>query len=50
MNDNMTGIHYLMLMLLWGCRKSEHAQLVWGELLQEVGGPGLGRRSTSLST
>lgn len=46
-NDNMTGIHYLMLMLLWGCRKSEHAQLVWGELLQEVGGPGLGRRSTS---
>jgi len=46
-NDNMTGIHYLMLMLLWGCRKSEHAPLVWGDLLQEVGAPGLGRRSTS---
>jgi len=47
MNDNMTGIHYLMLMLLWGCRKSEHAGLVWGELLSETGGPGIGRRSTS---
>ena len=47
MNDNMTGIHYLMLMLLWGCRKSEHAPLVWGELLAETGGPGVGRRSTS---
>jgi integrase len=47
LNDNMTGIHYLMLMLLWGCRKSEHAGLVWGELLSEVGGPGVGRRSTS---
>lgn len=47
MNDNMTGIHYLMLMLLWGCRKSEHAGLVWGELLEEVGDPGKGRRSTS---
>jgi integrase len=47
MNDNMTGIHYLMLMLLWGCRKSEHAGLVWGELLSEIGGPGIGRRSTS---
>lgn len=46
-NDNMTGIHYLMLMLLWGCRKSEHAGLVWGELLSELGGPGIGRRSTS---
>jgi integrase len=46
-NDNMTGIHYLMLMLLWGCRKSEHAGLVWGELLSETGGPGIGRRSTS---
>ncbi|MES2151765.1 MAG: tyrosine-type recombinase/integrase [Pseudomonadota bacterium] len=46
-NDNMTGIHYIMLMLLWGCRKSEHAGLVWGELLTEVGGPGIGRRSTS---
>ena len=39
MNDNMTGVHYIMLMLLWGCRKSEHAGLVWGELLAEVGGP-----------
>lgn len=47
MNDNMTGVHYLMLMLLWGCRKSEHAGLVWGELLEEVGDPGKGRRSTS---
>ncbi len=47
MNDNLTGIHYIMLMLLWGCRKSEHAGLVWGELLQEIGGVGIGRRSTS---
>lgn len=46
-NDNMTGIHYIMLMLLWGCRKSEHAGLVWGELLTEIGGVGVGRRSTS---
>ena len=46
-NDNLTGIHYLMLMLLWGCRKSEHAACVWGELLAEHGGPGLGRMSTS---
>ena len=46
-NDNMTGVHYIMLMLLWGCRKSEHAGLVWGELLTEVGGIGIGRRSTS---
>jgi integrase len=46
-NDNMTGIHYLMLMLLWGCRKSEHAGLVWGDLLCETGDPGIGRRSTS---
>lgn len=35
-NDNETGIHYLILMLLWGCRKSEHARCVWGELLPEV--------------
>jgi len=47
MNDNLTGVHYIILMLLWGCRKSEHAGLVWGELLQEVGGVGIGRRSTS---
>ncbi|MGF6181255.1 integrase [Massilia sp. UYP32] len=32
-NDNETGVHYLMLMLLWGCRKSEHAPCRWGELL-----------------
>ena len=47
MNDNLTGIHYIMLMLLWGCRKSEHAGLVWGELLKEIGEPGEGRRATS---
>lgn len=47
MNDNMTGVHYIMLMLLWGCRKSEHAGLVWAELLREIGGAGIGRRSTS---
>ncbi len=48
-NGHMTGIHYLMLMLmlLWGCRQSEHAGLVWGELLSETGGPAIGRRSTS---
>lgn len=46
-NDNRTGIDYLMLMLLWGCRKSEHAGLVWGELLEEIGPPGKGRRTTS---
>jgi integrase len=34
-NDNSTGIHFIILMLLWGCRKSEHAQCVWGELLPE---------------
>lgn len=34
-NDNETGIHYAILMLLWGCRKSEHAQCLWGELLPE---------------
>lgn len=32
-NDNETGVHYLMLMLLWGCRKSEHAPCRWSELL-----------------
>ncbi|RNF30040.1 hypothetical protein NM04_15000 [Massilia aurea] len=32
-NDNETGVHYLVLMLLWGCRKSEHAPCQWGELL-----------------
>jgi integrase len=48
-NDNETGIHYLLLMLLWGCRKSEHADCVWGELLPErsdaAGTPS--RRNTS---
>ena len=34
-NDNQTGIHYLILMLLWGCRTSEHNGCVWGELLTE---------------
>ena len=47
MNDNLTGVHYLVLMLLWGCRKSEHADLVWGELLDPVGKEGVGRTSTS---
>jgi integrase len=46
-NDNETGIHFLMLMLLWGCRKSEHAQCVWGELLAEHGEAGRGRKATS---
>lgn len=32
-NDNETGVHYLLLMLLWGCRKSEHAPCKWSELL-----------------
>jgi integrase len=34
-NDNETGVHYLILMLLWGCRTSEHAACQWGELLSE---------------
>lgn len=32
-NDNGTGVDYLILMLLWGCRKSEHASCQWSELL-----------------
>lgn len=32
-NDNETGVHYLISMLLWGCRKSEHAPCQWGDLL-----------------
>jgi hypothetical protein len=32
---NATGCDYLLLMLLWGCRKSEHAQLCWRELLTD---------------
>lgn len=47
MNDNETGIHYLMLMLLWGCRQSEHAPLCWGELLTEHGEPGASIKATS---
>lgn len=46
-NDNATGIHYLMLMLLWGCRQSEHAPLCWGELLTEHGEPGVSKKATS---
>lgn len=47
LNDNLTGVHYLIFMLLWGCRKSEHADLVWGELLAPIGGEGAGRTATS---
>jgi integrase len=32
---NNTGCDYLLLMLLWGCRKSEHAELCWRELLTD---------------
>ncbi|MDP2250685.1 MAG: tyrosine-type recombinase/integrase [Hydrogenophaga sp.] len=46
-NDNETGVHYLLLMLLWGCRQSEHAGLCWGELLLEHGERGLSRKTTS---
>jgi integrase len=31
--NNASGVNYIILMLLWGCRKSEHARLQWGELL-----------------
>lgn len=34
-NDNETSVHYLILMLLWGCRKSKHAPCKWSELLNE---------------
>lgn len=46
-NDNETGVHFLILMLLWGCRKSEHAKCVWHELLTETGPAGAGRKTTS---
>ena len=47
-NDNATGVHYLMLMLLWGCRKAEHAKTMWLELLKEHSAEeGVGRRVTS---
>ncbi len=32
-NDNQTGVHFLVLMLLLGFRKSEHAKCKWSELL-----------------
>ena len=46
-NDNETAVHYLVSMLLWGCRKSEHAKCVWHELLTEHGPAGAGRKTTS---
>lgn len=46
-NDNETGVHFLILMLLWGCRKSEHAKCVWHELLTSTGPAGAGRKTTS---
>ena len=46
-NDNATGVDFLILMLLWGCRKSEHAQCVWDEFLEPSGEPGVGRKRTS---
>lgn len=36
-NDNRTGCDYILLMLILGCRKSEHAGLVWRELLAPAG-------------
>lgn len=36
-NDGATGVDYLIFMLLMGTRKSEHAGLVWRELLAEEG-------------
>jgi integrase len=32
-NDNETGVHYLILQLVLGCRGSEHAKCQWGEQL-----------------
>ena len=46
-NDNETGVHYLLLMLLWGCRKGEHAKCVWHELLADRGPAGAERKTTS---
>ena len=34
-NDNETGVHFLIFMLLWGCRKSEHADAEWFELVDK---------------
>lgn len=33
MNNNETGVDFLITQLLLGCRKSEHADAQWGELL-----------------
>ena len=46
-NDGATGVHYLILMLLWGCRASEHAACHWGELLSVYGEPGMALTNTS---
>jgi integrase len=46
-NDGATGVDYLLLSVLWGCRASEHAACQWGELLEEEGPPGVGRKTTS---
>lgn len=46
-NDGATGVHYLILMLLWGCRASEHAACRWGELLAAQGEPGTALTNTS---
>lgn len=35
-NDNQTGVHFLLVMLLTGCRHSEHVQCKWRELLTEA--------------
>lgn len=32
-NDNRTGVDFLIVMLLLGCRKSEHSKCKWAELL-----------------
>lgn len=46
-NDAETGVHYLILMLLWGCRAAEHAKCRWGEFLTAVGPEGKGKLTTS---
>lgn len=35
-NNNATGVYYILCMLLWGCRKSEHAECMWGDALTEL--------------
>ncbi|WP_123863545.1 tyrosine-type recombinase/integrase [Burkholderia plantarii] len=32
-NDNRTGVDFIIVMLLLGCRKSEHSKCKWAELL-----------------